>query len=199
MQTESKKTKRIYTKPADINPRVERLLILEIIRIKSSLSKNDLGKLAGFSSQLMMIWYDHDDMKLSYLMRIAEAVNIKVRPEFVSTDNSESENTYQNDLTSIRFNDPDGYTPPVDIEYLKKKYPPEMVERFIEGGKTKFVADLIISKGDTITRACRNTGSINPTNLKHWFKVDDIMISKLYTFAKTYGMKLHWELSAKEK
>lgn len=199
MQTESKKTKRIYTKPSDINPRVERLLILEIIRIKSGLSKNALGKLAGFSPQRMMIWYDHDDMRLSYLMRIADCVNIKVKPEFVNTNPEENENTYHNKLTSIRFNNPENYTPPIDIEYLKKTYPPEMVERYLKGGKTKLIADLIISKGDYITTACRKTGSINPTNLKQWFKNDDIMISKLYIFAQTYGMKLHWEMESKDQ
>lgn len=196
MNTEQNISKRTYNSSKEIYANVDRLLILEVVRLKLGLSRASMGKRSGFYPQQVRVWYMHDDIQLSYLFKIMEDLNIKAVPSFVRDTAAEvREEEFENSSSKIHFKVETTPQKSLSIDDIKNKYPEEFVERYLEGGRTKPVVDLILNQGDAFSTACRKTGTVNPTNLKFWLKNDDMKLSRLYSFANAYGMKIHWELS----
>lgn len=198
MVQETKTSKRRkYISSKDFRTNLQNIMILEMIRIQYGLSQTALGARTGFYPQQIRHWFEKDDMKLSQLNRITSELKIKATPSYIPEMLQNETEDYESRFTSIRFVFPAKTMLPCSIEDIRKKYPEEMVDRYVSGGNTKIIADLIISKNDAITTACRKA-KVNPTNLKSWFKNDDLQLSRLYAFAKAYGMRVHWELTPAE-
>lgn len=151
----------------------------------------DVAKKAGITPQLVAYWVDHDDIKLSRLIKTMEAlgmeINCSFEPQELPQEQEVKEEGFEVEIQGIKD--------------LKKELPGTgfVIENALaQNGNMKFLAELIKEMRITLVEFSELVGRKYQT-MHHYFRVDDIKVSIINDIGRKLNRKVYWRVKPLKK